>query len=149
TNAHSHEHVRLALCGRHQFENAAVAVRLAELLRTEGFDIPDAAIVTGLETVSHPGRLELIQSKPAFLLDGAHNPAGCKSLRDYLDEFAPRPLTLVFGAMRDKQLDRIGEILFSCADVLVLTAIDNPRSATLEQLRDVANRFARGKVLTS
>ena len=146
---HAHEQLQLGLRGRHQIENAAVAIRLAELLRTKGFDIPDTAIVTGLETVSHPGRLELVQYQPAFLIDGAHNPAGAESLRDYLDELAPPSLTLVFGAMRDKQLNAIGEMLFPRADVLVLTAIDNPRSATLEQLRAVADRFARGRVFTS
>ena len=146
---HAHEQLRLGLRGRHQIENAGLAIRLAELLRTKGFDIPDTAIVTGLETVSHPGRLELVQHQPAFLIDGAHNPAGAESLRDYLDELAPPSLTLVFGAMRDKQLNAIGEMLFPRADVLVLTAIDNPRSATLEQLRAVADRFARGRVFTS
>jgi dihydrofolate synthase/folylpolyglutamate synthase len=149
TDAHAPERFRLGLRGRHQFENAAVAIRVAELLRARGFDIPDKAIATGLETVSHPGRLELVQQQPAFLIDGAHNPAGAQSLRNYLDDFAPRPLALVFGAMRDKQLEQIGEILFPCADVLVLTAIDNPRSASLERLREVADRFARGKILTS
>jgi dihydrofolate synthase/folylpolyglutamate synthase len=141
---HPFERVRLSLRGRHQIENAAVAIRVAELL-----NIPKAAIVTGLETATHPGRLESISNEHSFLIDGAHNPAGAKSLRDYLEEFAPRPLTLVFGAMRDKQLDEIGAILFPCADVLVLTTIDNPRSATLERLRAVAERFAPRKILTS
>jgi len=134
----------LGLRGRHQIDNAALAIRLAELLR-----LPHEAIVTGIETANHPGRLELIPHKPAILIDGAHNPAGSESLRDYLDEFAPRPLTLVFGAMRDKQLDRIGEILFPSADVIVLTTVDNPRSATIEMLKSIADRFARGTVLTS
>ena len=141
--------VWLGLRGRHQLGNAAVAIHLAELLRTHGFTIPSEAIVTGLQTAENPGRLELVQHEPAFLIDGAHNPAGAESLRDYLDEFARRPLTLVFGAMRDKQLEQMGEILFPCADTIVLTTIDNPRSATLERLREVADRFARGKVLTS
>ena len=143
------ERVTLALRGRHQVENAAVAIQLAELLRETGFDIPYAAIVRGLETVQHPGRLELIQHKPVFLIDGAHNPAGAESLRTYLDEFAQRPLTLVFGAMRDKQLDEIGEILFPVADVVVLTTVNNPRSATTEMLEPIARRFASGKILKS
>jgi dihydrofolate synthase/folylpolyglutamate synthase len=96
TDMHGYEGVRLALRGRHQIENAAVAIRLAELL-----NIPEPAIVTGLETATHPGRLELIEHKPAFLIDGAHNHAGAKTLRNYLDESASHPLTLVFGAMRD------------------------------------------------
>ena len=139
----------LALRGRHQIENAAVAIHLAALLRQTGFDIPPAAIVHGLETAQHPGRLELIPHQPAFLIDGAHNPAGAESLRAYLDEFALRPLTLVFGAMRDKQLEQIGEILFPVADLLVLTTVRNPRSATVEMLMPVAMRYARGKVLKS
>jgi len=136
--------ITLALRGRHQIENAAIAICLAELL-----DIPHAAITRGLENAQHPGRLELIPHQPAFLIDGAHNPAGAESLRTYLDEFAQRPLTLVFGAMRDKQLEEIGEILLPVADVLVLTTVDNPRSATLEMLEPIAMRYAQGKVLTS
>ena len=141
-----YDRVSLSLPGRHQIENAAVAIRLAELL---GFDVPQSAIVTGLETAQHPGRLELIQREPVLLIDGAHNSAGAESLRAYLDEFARRPLTLVFGAMRDKQLEQIGEILFPIADVLVLTTVDNPRSATIEMLEPIAHRFARGKILIS
>jgi dihydrofolate synthase/folylpolyglutamate synthase len=141
--------VNLALRGRHQLDNAAVAIQLAELLRETGFDIPPAAIVRGLETAQHPGRLELIPHEPAILIDGAHNPAGAESLRVYLEEFAQRPLTLVFGAMRDKQLEQIGKILFPVADLLVLTTVDNPRSATSEMLEPLAQRFARGKVLKS
>lgn len=141
--------VTLALRGRHQIENAAVAIQLAELLRDQGFDIPESAIFTGLETVTHPGRLELISDEPAFLIDGAHNPAGAESLRAYLDELAQRPLTLIFGAMRDKQLDRIAEILFPVVDVLILTTIQNPRSATIATLQPIADRFAAGTVLTS
>lgn len=136
------ENVHLGLRGRHQIDNAAVAIRVAELLH-----IPHSAIVSGLENVQHPGRLELIEHKPAFLLDGAHNPAGCRSLSEYLDELPPRPLTLVFGAMRDKQLDQIGKILFPVADVLVLTPVNNPRSASIEMLRPIADRFARGAVV--
>jgi len=56
---------------------------------------------------------------------------------------------LVFGAMRDKQLDEIGEILFPVADVLVLTTVRNQRSATTEMLEPIARRYARGRVLTT
>ena len=148
-DGHRTVETRTALLGRHQVDNAAVAIRLAEALKVHSFTIPHSAIVSGLEAVRHPGRLEMIEHEPAFLLDGAHNPAGCQSLRDYLDEFAPRPLTLVFGVMRDKRLDQIGAILFPAADVLILTPVDNPRSASIEMLRSTASRFARGVVIES
>lgn len=139
--------VCIGLRGRHQIDNAAVAIRLVETLNREGFEIPRSAIVNGIANTEHAGRLELIAGEPAFLLDGAHNVAGCESLREYLDRFAPRPLTLVFGAMRDKQLDEIGELLFPVADVLILTTIENPRSATIEMLRAAASRSARATVI--
>jgi len=137
----------LGLRGQHQIDNAAVAIGLAELLRAEGFAISESAIVDGLKAAKHAGRLDLIPHKPSFLIDGAHNPAGARSLRDYLDQFAKRPLTLVFGAMRDKQLEQMGEILFPAADTLVLTTIDNPRSASIEMLQTIAGRFAKETVL--
>jgi dihydrofolate synthase / folylpolyglutamate synthase len=139
TDTNRYERVWLALRGRHQIDNTAIAIRLAEQLQ-----LPSYAVVNGISTTTHPGRLELI---PPFLLDGAHNPAGCESLRRYLEEFAPRPLTLVFGAMRDKQVERIGEILFRLTDLLVLTTIDNPRSAPLDILSAIASRFATATVV--
>ena len=144
---HKTDGLVLGLRGRHQIDNAAVAISLAELLSAEGFAISRSAIVDGLKTAKHPARLELIHHKPSFLIDGAHNPAGAQSLRAYLDELAPRPLTLVFGAMRDKQLEQMGEILFPVADALILTTVDNPRSASPDMLQTIAGRFAKGKVL--
>ena len=136
--------IRLGLRGRHQIENASVAIRVAQAL-----GISDAAIISGLETVKHAGRLELISHQPDFLLDGAHNPAGAQALRNYLDEHEHGPLTLVFGAMRDKKLDQIAEILFPLADCLILTSIDNPRAASLETLAPLAQRHARGRIIES
>lgn len=135
------EPFRIGLRGHHQLENAAIAIRVAESL-----SISRDAIITGLETSHHPGRLELIPTQPPVLLDGAHNPDGAHALRIYLEEFAQRPLTLVFGSMRDKKLERIAEILFPLANNLILTAIDNPRAASLETLTAIATAFAGGSV---
>jgi dihydrofolate synthase/folylpolyglutamate synthase len=43
-------------------------------------------------------------------------------------------VTLVFGAMRDKELEEVGRVLFPAARHLVLTAPANPRAATVERL---------------
>jgi len=132
--------VKLGLAGRHQIENVGVAIQLAELLRENGFNLSNAAIVKGVESATHAGRLELIAGSPSFLLDGAHNPAGARSLRDYLHEFVPKPVTLVFGAMREKRLDEIAQILFRTADQVVLTPVNNPRAASTETLLSLAER---------
>jgi dihydrofolate synthase/folylpolyglutamate synthase len=129
-----YKNFRLNLRGAHQIQNASVAIRIAEAL-----GISRDAIIRGLETTQHPGRLESIGS---FLLDGAHNPAGAQALRNYLEEHGRHPLTLIFGAMRDKRLEQIAKILFPLADLLILTPIDNPRSATVETLAALAHKSA-------
>jgi dihydrofolate synthase/folylpolyglutamate synthase len=138
TGADAYENVRLSLRGRHQATNAAVAVALAEVLRERGFPITREGVVAGLETAEHAGRLELIAGQPSLLLDGAHNAAGARALREYLDEFAATPVTLIFGAMRDKDLDEIAATLFPASDTLILTRPDSPRAATLDALARLA-----------
>jgi dihydrofolate synthase/folylpolyglutamate synthase len=132
----------LALRGRHQLTNAAVAIALAEELRVHGFNIPRDAIIAGLHTAAHPGRLELRPGAPPLLFDGAHNPAGAEALRAYLDEFVRAPVTLVFGAMGDKELGPVAAALFPAARRLVLTRPNNPRAATLDVLTGLAQQHA-------
>jgi dihydrofolate synthase/folylpolyglutamate synthase len=141
TMADRYENVQLALRGRHQIENTAVAIQLAESLRSRGYTLPPAAIVRGIETASHLGRLSDHDDGRRVLLDGAHNPAAARALRDYLDEFVGEPITLVFGAMSDKRLAEIAAILFPGADRLVLTQPNNPRAAAVETLQTLAENF--------
>ncbi len=134
-NEDRYENVRLGLRGRHQITNASLAIALAEALRERGFHLPRTAIIEGLESAEHAGRLELRRvGSTEILFDGAHNPAGARALRDFLDEFIQSPITLVFGAMRDKDLALIAATLFPIAQRLILTQPANPRAATLETL---------------
>ncbi|HEX8772232.1 MAG TPA: cyanophycin synthetase [Pyrinomonadaceae bacterium] len=136
TATDSYENVRVNLRGRHQLTNVAVAVHIAEALRESGFDIPRAAIIEGIETAEHRGRLELWAGQPSILFDGAHNEAGARALRAFLDEFVAAPVTLVFGAMRDKHLSEIAAALFPAASRLILTQPVSPRAATPEELEN-------------
>jgi dihydrofolate synthase / folylpolyglutamate synthase len=145
-----YEGVRLNLPGRHQVTNASVAIGLAETLGESGFHISREDVVAGLETAEHPGRLEWIDGDPALLFDGAHNVAGARALRAYLEEIVTGPLTLVFGAMRDKDLGEMATILFPLAQHLILTEMDNPRSATREMLAQlVPDHIGSGRVTST
>ena len=136
TNRDCYEDVSIGLRGRHQIINVSTAIALAEALRERGFPISHEAIVRGVETAKHhPARLELWESQPSILFDGAHNPAAARALREYLDEFVSEPITMIFGAMRDKALNEMADILFSAAKNLVLTEFDDPRAASIEMLK--------------
>ena len=137
TNRDRYDNIMLGLRGRHQVTNAAVAVELAEALNERGFAISKEAIKRGLETASHAGRLEIWETQPQILFDGAHNPAAARALRNYLDEFVTEPITMVFGVMKDKALDEMASILFPIANKLILTEVDNLRGASLETLKSI------------
>jgi dihydrofolate synthase/folylpolyglutamate synthase len=75
------------------------------------------------------------------VLDVAHNPAGAWALRAALSQrFEGRPLVFVFGAMRDKAIGEMAEILFPTAERVIATRAENPRSATAEEICDAAAR---------
>jgi dihydrofolate synthase/folylpolyglutamate synthase len=135
TQTTQYENLRIGLRGRHQVLNAAVAIALSEALCENGYTISKPAIARGIEAATHAGRLEWWEGPPRILFDGAHNPAAARSLRDYLSEFVNVPLTIIFGAMRDKDLVEVGTILFPLANELILTELDNPRAASIEDLK--------------
>lgn len=135
---------RLGLRGKHQIENAEIAVGIAKAVR-DYFTISDDAIRKGLAAGRHPGRLEYIG---CFLLDGAHNPAGAKALRNYLHEYEKRPVTMIFGAMGDKDVAEIAAILWPRAETVILTRASNIRALTADDLTSAAPAdFNRAKIV--
>lgn len=134
---HKIDNIRLGLKGRHQVENALTAIRTAQCLEySNGFAIDEDAIAEGLENARHPGRLEPIGN---FLLDGAHNPGGAAALAAYIDEFVDWPITMIFGAMRDKNVAEIAEILWPRAERIVLTLSSNSRALSAEEIAAFAS----------
>lgn len=128
------ERLRVPLCGRHQVENAAVALRAVELLRQE-IPLDDRAVAEGLGSTRWPGRLELIrQEGKAFdiLIDGAHNPAAAAALAGSLrDLYQPAygRIILVLGIMADKDINGILEPLLPLASEVIFTKPEYARAA--------------------
>jgi len=139
TPARDYGEIDLALSGSHQIDNAVVAVRLLERL-----DVPAAAILDGLAHVSWPGRLELrrLAGGREAILDAAHNPAGAAALASYLQEACAHRLPLVFGAMRDKDIDGMFRALLPAVSAVVVTRASNPRSADPAMLAERARAIA-------
>jgi dihydrofolate synthase / folylpolyglutamate synthase len=134
--------VETPLVGRHQLRNVALAIAAAEELSKGGFAITAESIERGIRETRWPGRFQVIppaNDAPEYVLDVAHNPAGAWALRSTLSSaYEDRPLTFVFGAMRDKAIAEIAEIVFPLAERVIATRADNPRSATSEEIREAA-----------
>ena len=138
--------VESPLVGRHQLRNIALAIATAEVLSHQGLSVTPQTIEQGIRQTRWPGRFQILpadRDEPEYVFDVAHNPAGAWALRSALSTcYEDRPMTFVFGAMRDKAIGEMAEILFPLAERVIATRADNPRSATPEEIREAAARTA-------
>ena len=141
------------LIGRHQLRNLALAIAAALELKAFGFPITPAQIEVGIRNTRWPGRFQVIPAagdRPEIVLDVAHNPAGAWALRSALSQYYEgRPLTFIFGAMRDKAIDEIAQILFPLAECVIATHANSPRAAGPEQICQAAEHVGAESVCES
>ncbi|OVE85540.1 dihydropteroate synthase [Natronolimnobius baerhuensis] len=98
---------RVPLPGEHQAENAGIAATLARQVTA----VSSADIARGVRNAHWPGRFEVMGTDPLVVLDGAHNPGACEQLAATLEQYAYDDLTLVFGAMHDKDHREMADAL--------------------------------------
>ena len=99
------ERVRVGLLGRHQVQNASVALAAAHRLACAGWPLTEAAMREGLATVRWPARLQVLGRDPWLILDGAHNPQAAGALARAVGElFAGAPPVLVVGMLAEKDV---------------------------------------------
>jgi len=128
--------VTLSLPGRHQLDNAEVAVAILERWSHLVQYVPTEAIVTGLTQAEWPARLEWLHlpSKGDLLIDAAHNPAGASALASYLQDSDNGRLPIVIAAMADKNLKGMIEPLAKVASTFIATTAPGARARPASQL---------------
>ena len=126
---------KLPLIGSYQPRNAAVAITALRVLRGRGWNIPEEAIRRGLETVSWPGRFELLRHTPPFLLDGSHNAHGMRAtVQSLKDRFPGEKFVFLVSIMADKDVDEMLALLAPLAKRFVTVAAHTPRAMPAETL---------------
>jgi len=139
----------LPLRGEHQGRNAAVALAAALVLHQTWRLLKKDKILFGLSRTRWPGRLEIVSRHPLVVLDGAHNEEGARALFSYARKFLPRPLTLVFGIMKDKSIRKVTRILFPLARIVILTSFPYRRAASPEKIKVAARTIRERTILES
>jgi dihydrofolate synthase / folylpolyglutamate synthase len=130
---------KLSLLGEHQKTNAALAIATVEILQTQ-IPVGEEKIRAGLQNVNWPGRLQLIEKSVGqkFLLDGAHNVASAKVLREALEKnFPAEERTLILGVLQDKDWRQICELLAPLAEKIFVVPVASERSANPKELAEI------------
>lgn len=128
------------LAGDHQLENAACALAMIELAAARGVRVSDPAVRGGLQSLAWEGRLEIAETCPILLLDGAHNPAAAavvaRYLKQFRDEHPGARIVSIIGMMRDKDRDGFLRAILPTVDDVILTEPNLPRAATVRELSE-------------
>lgn len=133
--------VNLALPGAHQACNAAMAIEIALALWRQGLDIPDEAILEGLEATRFPARIEVLRSQPLVLLDGSHNPAGAAALAATLGaQKLPQKPAAVLGVLADKAAAEMLRALGDSFSTIYAVTPDCPRAMSADELARLASQ---------
>jgi dihydrofolate synthase/folylpolyglutamate synthase len=127
-----HKGLRPGLPGRHQIDNALVAVRTAECLDLDANDIR-----RGIDTATWPGRLERVEGAPPFILDGAHNLPAMEALARFLGEFYPDGVWMIFGAMADKQIEQMLKAIGPHVQQAIFTRVQSSRAKEPGELQSL------------
>jgi dihydrofolate synthase/folylpolyglutamate synthase len=132
----------IPLLGIHQLENAATAYAALLVARENGIEISDLGIQTGFESVSWPGRFEILRRDPPLIIDSAHNRDSAQKLQQVLEDYYPgEPVILVFGASEDKDIEGMFAELRPHLTRIVATKSTHPRATDPDELVEIAQEM--------
>ena len=134
----------LPLLGSHQLKNAAVVLEAVEVLRARGWKLEQSDVEHGVYAVSWPGRFELINDEPEFIVDGGHNPQCAQSVRDNLLHYFPGVhRVLLVGVLKDKDFENLADILDEAADEYVCISPNNSRALPAGELAASLEKYGK------
>lgn len=127
-----HENITLSITnqGVYQVGNAALAVSIIKEIEPK---LSDEIIQQGIEESSWPGRFEEMMDN--VFIDGAHNEMGIQRLVQSM-QILPRPWTVVFTALKDKDTHHMLQNLVDSFDKVIVTEFDFYRASTAEALAE-------------
>jgi dihydrofolate synthase/folylpolyglutamate synthase len=138
---HAWPHMQTRLPGNHQIDNAAIVLAACEVLsRKHAIDF--SAIQTGLKTNQWPGRLEMRNTRPRILIDGAHNLMAARHLGRFLKEqMADHKITLLIGILDDKPYRSMLQSILPHCHRAVFTRPKIDRSLPAETLAEAGKNL--------
>ena len=105
----------LPLKGTYQVKNLAGVLKTVDILKGIGFDISFNGLINGLENcvdqTGLKGRWQKLGENPTIICDTGHNTAGVKEVVKQLSQQKFATLHMVWGMVKDKEVDEILKLL--------------------------------------
>lgn len=132
----------ITLLGNHQMHNALVVLEIAHALQLIGWNLTEKTIVQGLKKATWPGRLELAQRSPDFIVDGGHNPQCLEALISALEALYPeKKIIFLTGVLGTKDFEDMFRRAMPIAKSFVAVTPDSPRALPARALADFLAPF--------
>ncbi|MEG0373427.1 bifunctional folylpolyglutamate synthase/dihydrofolate synthase [Enterococcus viikkiensis] len=134
--------LKVPLLGRHQVENAGVAIELFRLYcEQQRLPFDEKTVQKGLANAQWPARMEKVSDEPLIVMDGAHNSHAMKRLVENVKkEFRNYNVKVLFSALETKDIDQMLALLQGIPNVRIyLTTFEYPKAMDLARYDDREN----------
>lgn len=143
-----YKNIEINLKGKVQIYNAAICIKCAQNLNKNGFNISEDAIRSGLKTVIHKARFEILNKNPLVMFDGGHNENAIKNLIETLKQYYPnRNKVFVVSILKTKDYKTIIENLMKQEGEFIFTSgNDSNKYVSKEELYSVAKIYKENNI---
>ena len=147
------KNLSINLKGKIQIKNACLCIETTKILNNLGYKISNKSIKTGLNTVVHHARMEILKKEPLIIFDGAHNVPAMKVLQDIINMYYKNYKRIyIVSILKRKDYKKMLEIISKDENALfILTGgIDKEKYVTAEELADNIGKYVNSKkIITS
>lgn len=123
------------LIGKAQALNASLAITAC---RKVGINLNNKELNESLMNLKIPGRFQIISRNPDIIIDGAHNVASIKNLKDTIKEVFNKRVLLVFSCLKDKDIKGMLKTIKPVVKKIYPTEISYTRKMPLDEIKKIA-----------
>lgn len=129
-----------SLSGDFQINNAATVIAGLYAIKNQ-LPVSPKALEQGLQNISIPGRMQIIQRKPEWLVDVAHNPQSAEQLAEYLKTNPVEGRTYaIFSMLDDKDVSQVISLIGSLINEWHIVELQSNRGLKIDQLKNKLNK---------
>lgn len=130
--------IELSLLGNYQIQNCATVLLACKVLACKGVSLDEKAVIEGIKTTHWAGRMELCAENPLLFVDGAHNYDGICALKETIQHyFKDKKVTFVVGILKDKEYEKMMDIILPFVHKIVITEPDSKRKLNADSLKSL------------